>query len=110
MGRKHKVYDNDLDAIKRLFFRNYNQELKGQSKFKHYHATKELQTYCTICNKTNCKLHRHRVIPGGVYEDSNIVVCCAKCHKRIHAIYNATDASNELSYRLAIMIVKTELD
>jgi len=41
MGRKHKTYANNVEAVKRYLHRKHNQELAGQSKLRHYKETKE---------------------------------------------------------------------
>jgi hypothetical protein len=107
MGRKRKVRTR-FDDIQRYLFRNYNQELSGQTKFKHYHATEFVE--CEICHATECKLHRHRIEPGKEYTDSNVVILCVKCHKLVHRIINELKTNDSKNMRLAILIAKTEYE
>jgi len=44
---------------------------------------------CKFCNVADyCLLDVHRIIEGkdgGKYTESNTVVCCVSCHRKIHA-------------------------
>lgn len=107
MGRKIKERDT-LDAIERYLTRNYNQELKGQTKLKHYADTEFVR--CALCNRNGCKLHRHRIQPGGEYTDSNVIIVCVSCHKLIHRIINELKKDGPVNYKLAIILARIEIN
>ena len=107
MPRKRKEYSSDNELIKRFLLRDYKQERAGQTKLKHYRATKDTQVECKRCGATDT-LHRHRIIPGKEYTDTNVVIVCATCHKYIHKLYDALESKNELSYRIATMLALSE--
>jgi hypothetical protein len=106
MGRHRKQYANELDAIKRLLYRGDRQELRGQTKLKHYHQTEFVE--CAICGIKDVKLHRHRIIPNGGYTDENTIIVCVKHHKLIHKIIKELDAKYERDFRMAIALVKMD--
>ena len=105
MGRPRKTHK---DELARYLWRAMNQELPGQTKLKHYHATKTNQVNCEICLKENGKLHRHRIIPNGLYVDENVIIVCPKCHKLIHRLLKQFEHI-ENRFMMAIMIAKTEV-
>jgi hypothetical protein len=105
MGRKRRVYDNELDRITRLFVRAHNQELRGQTKLKHWKTT-DYSVGCFICGIKDVKLHRHRIIPGGLYTDENTCIVCVSHHKLTHKIIKEINAKDEQHYRMAIMLAK----
>lgn len=107
MGRHRKQYANELDRIARLLFRAHNQELRGQTKLKHYHKT-DFSVGCTICGIKDVKLHRHRIIPGGVYTDENTCIVCVPHHKLIHKIIKELNAKDEQKFRMAIALTRID--
>lgn len=44
---------------------------------------------CFFCDESNYELlDAHRILPGengGKYHDSNILVTCSNCHRRVHS-------------------------
>jgi len=50
---------------------------------------KKVDKKCYFCNEDDYNLlDVHRILPGeknGKYTQNNTVVCCANCHRRIHA-------------------------
>lgn len=108
MGRKAKKLDSKQDMLERFLMRAMNQELAGQTKLKHYHATKANQVNCEICLKEHTRLHRHRIIPNGLYTDENVIIVCPKCHKLIHRILRQLEQI-ESRFMIAIIIAKTEV-
>lgn len=105
MGRREKRYATPEEWIERLYQRGKRQELTGQTKLKHYHATKDKMVACEICGIDGVMLHRHRIIPHGEYTDDNVVIVCPLCHKLIHRILKELGGKD---YRLAVEFARQE--
>lgn len=57
-----------------------------RKKYSRQQIQKKFHGKCFACGEDDYNiLDAHRIIEGGPYIVSNIVVCCSNCHRKIHA-------------------------
>lgn len=92
-----------------MMLKKWNKSGIGTRRESHRKKVIEFKDTCEICDykpEDKSQLDRHRIIPHGIFEDSNVAILCKECHEETHRIYNRLKLKD---YKMMYFIAKLEI-